>query len=82
MHLLRNLRNALAHNNGYHTHKDDVASWDDVTIEFEQGQKIVLGESGWKVMFVIASGILEMLKKVVYSQKISGVSFINDPSYD
>ena len=26
MHLLKNLRNALAHNNGYHTHNDDVAS--------------------------------------------------------
>ncbi|MGB7952481.1 MAG: hypothetical protein WCF23_00750 [Candidatus Nitrosopolaris sp.] len=80
--LLRNLRNALAHNNGVHTHDDDRASWNDVTIKFRKGQRVDLGESGWKVMFVLASGILDMLKKVVYSTEIIGEPLINDASYD
>jgi hypothetical protein len=51
-------------------------------LEFRKGQKVDLGESGWKVMFVIASGILDLLKKVVNSNQIILQSVINDPSYD
>jgi hypothetical protein len=80
--LLRLLRNALAHNNGVHTLDDDHASWKNVSVEFIKGQKVELGESAWNVMFVIASGILEMLKNVVSSDEIIGKPVINDPSYD
>jgi hypothetical protein len=80
--LLRLLRNALAHNNGVHTVDDDHASWKGVSVEFRKGQRVDLGESGWKVMFVIASGILEMLKNVVNSNEIIVKPVINDPSYD
>ena len=81
--LLRLLRNALAHNNGFHTSNDNCASWEDVSVGFRNGQKVDLGESsGWKVIIVIASGILDLLKKVVNSNQIIWQPVINDPSYD
>jgi hypothetical protein len=41
----------------------------DLSDEFRKGQRVDL-VSGWKVRFVIASGILEMLKNVVNSNEI------------
>jgi hypothetical protein len=43
----------------------------DLSDEFRKGQRVDL-VSGWKVRFVIASGILEMLKNVVNSNEIIG----------
>jgi len=40
----------------------------DLSDEFRKGQRVDL-VSGWKVRFVIASGILEMLKNVVNSNE-------------
>jgi hypothetical protein len=70
MKLLRLLRNSLVHNSGSYILKDDNAGWDSVSIDFRKGQMIQLGESGWKVMFVIGNGIREMLQKVVNSDLI------------
>jgi hypothetical protein len=81
MKLLRLLRNALAHNNGLHIYDDDHAGWNGVCIDFKRGQKVKLGESGWKVLFRIAYGILGMLEKVVKSNKIIEKPMIKDPSY-
>ena len=53
----------------------------DLSDEFRKGQRVDL-VSGWKVRFVIVSGILEMLKNVVNSNEIIGKPVINDPSYD
>jgi hypothetical protein len=41
----------------------------DLSDEFRKGQRVDL-VSRWKVRFVIASGILEMLKNVVNSNEI------------
>jgi hypothetical protein len=54
----------------------------DLSDEFRKGQRVDL-VSGWKVRFVIASGILEMLKNVVNSNEIIEkpviwVSYFND----
>jgi len=81
MKLLRLLRNSLVHNNGRYILKDDNAGWDSVSIVFRKGQMIQLGESGWKVMFVIGNGIREMLQKVVNSDQIIKKPIIKDPSY-
>lgn len=53
-----------------------------MTIKFRKGEAIHVDDDAWKATFVITSGILDMLKKVVNSREIIMKPVINDPSYD
>ena len=79
--LANNIRNALVHNNGYHTKKSLCVRWKDLTVEFRKDEAVQFGDA-WKAMFVISPGILELLIKVVNSAKIMEKSIIKDLSFE
>jgi hypothetical protein len=80
--LASNIRNALVHNNGYHNSESLCGRWRDLTVEFWKDKVVQFDGRGWRAMFVISSGILEMLIKVVNSSKIIEKAIIEDLSFE
>lgn len=81
MNILRLVRNAMMHQNGVHTDKDDQISWREKTITFTKGKSVDYGGEPWEVIPSISQGIVDMLKQVVNSSKIIQEPAIIDPSY-
>ena len=54
MKILRLVRNAMMHQNGVHTDKDDTVAWRGVTITFTKVKPIDYGGEPWEVIFSIS----------------------------
>ena len=81
MEILRLVRNALMHQNGIHSGKDDSVPWPGRTITFTKGKPVDYGDGPWDVLPSISQGIVDMLKQVVNSSNIIQEPAIIDPSY-
>jgi hypothetical protein len=55
------------HSNSVHTAKDDEANWNGISITFTKGKPVKFNDA-WEVMFIVAQGLLDMLKQVINSK--------------
>jgi hypothetical protein len=78
---LREVRNAMMHQNGFYNGSYKKLDWGKKTVTFMKGKRIDYGGEVWEVLPSISQGIVDMLRQVVNSNKIIQEPMIIDPSY-
>jgi hypothetical protein len=81
MEILRRIRNAVMHQNGFYDGDDKKLEWSKKTITFTKGKCVDYGGEVWEILPLLSQGVVDMLKGIVKSKKVIDVHEIIDPSY-